>query len=293
MYKFLPVFILFFVFANSASAQVVINEISSSSSPDWIELYAFEDINISNWIIDDYETSSDMKTIPDGIIIGPSSNSFYIVEVSNRLNNGGDAISLLKPDRSEVDKISYGSKGGVCIPSESGSVGRYPDANPTIERFKTSSKDLTNNNIELDSCPSPSPEPTNTPVPTQKPTATPKPNSTSKPTSTTKPISTPGNSPTSKQLVKSATINLNPSETELVNEDQNNPDLKNLALGISDNTATITQTPISENDEEDNKRFPLTAGIFIITGAGFLIASVYPILRSSRIKSKTKGENEN
>ena len=66
------------IFQTTISAQVVINEFSSSTSDDWIELFAYENTDISGWILDDDGTTTDMKDIPSDIIIGPSSNQFYV-----------------------------------------------------------------------------------------------------------------------------------------------------------------------------------------------------------------------
>jgi len=259
------------IFQTTISAQVVINEFSSSTSDDWIELFAYENTDISGWILDDDGTATDMKEIPSDIIIGPSSNQFYVVEVSNRLNNGGDILILLKPDRSEVDRISYGDKGGVCTPSELGSIGRYPDANSTIERFKTAlSKGSSNNTSELDPCPTPTPEPTDSPTPTTKPTNTP----TSKPTSTSVPTSKP-------KATSTVAPTISEEDSQETGEGQT---LKvgsngiNEVLGIKD----VGKKESKAADEEVEKKFPFFALIPILLGVGLIGSSFYYFLRQRK-----------
>lgn len=277
MYKVLFSTLIFLFLVKDASAQVVINEFSSSTSSDWVELYAFEDTDISGWILDDEGTASDMKTIPDGVVIGPSSNSFYVVEVSNRLNNSGDVLSLLRPDRSEVDKISYGNKGGVCTPSESASVGRYPDANTTIERFAAPSKGESNNNAQLDPCPSPTPQATEAPEPTPKPTSTPKPSSTPKPTSK------PKNTPTKEESVLSSATISSPTLVAYSDSPEDRQiDSGGQSLGVTAVSGDVSSATSGVDIQKASKKFPLTAGVFIITGISFLAAAVYSLLRSRK-----------
>ena len=58
---------LSFIFAKGASAQVVINEMSTDGSSDWIELFSSEDIDISGWILKD--TTGEVDTIDSYISI--------------------------------------------------------------------------------------------------------------------------------------------------------------------------------------------------------------------------------
>lgn len=185
------------------NAQVVINEFSSNTSTDWVELYSSEDVDISNWTLQD--STSEMGNVTAGTVIGPNSDSFFVVSVSNRLNKDGDEISLFDATGVLKDKITYGDKGGPCLPSDAGSIGRYPDANATIDRFATATKGATNTSASLDPCPTPTPEPTAnptvTPTPSSTKTPTPTPVPTKKPTS--KPTATPQ---TTKDSLASAAV---------------------------------------------------------------------------------------
>ena len=181
-------------------AQIVINELGVLGTPDWIELYAYEDIDISGWYLDDVGTSSKIYTFPGGTVVGPSTNPIITENVSDRLNNSGDTIGLYRSDATLVEQIRYGGN-GVCLPvSSEGSVGKTTDGGNVLERFSQSSFNASNASGTLSPCPSPTPiptqTPTNTPTPTvaatNAPTNTPTPN----PTSTKKSTSTPTKKPT-------------------------------------------------------------------------------------------------
>jgi len=139
-------FVFFFLSASTTSAQVVINEFSSSDSNDWVELYALEKTDISGWILDDEGTKTNIRVIPANTIIDTDIKTIYLIDsdfVKDRLNNSGDIITLYKSDgMTIVDQISYGNKGGVCSPNMGESAGRYPDSNATIERFKSPTKEF-------------------------------------------------------------------------------------------------------------------------------------------------------
>lgn len=155
---------IFLLLPKTTHAQVVINELSTATSSDWIELYSPDDLDISNWIIRD-EATTIVATLPPSTSIGPSTSEFLVIEAGNRFNNSGDTIKLLQPDDSTlIDQITYGNSGGVCKPSDSGSIGRYPDANSTIERFSEHTKNTSNGSATLDPCVVPTEVPTNTPT---------------------------------------------------------------------------------------------------------------------------------
>ncbi len=268
----LVIFISLLLTPSSVNAQVVINEFYSyETSGDWIELYASEDTDISGWILRD--TTSVMKTIPQGIQIGPMSSLFYVAEVGNRLNKDGDRIVLYKDDDTTlVDEVPYGDEGGVCTPGAGQSAGRFPDANSTIERFATPTKGNSNDSATLDPCPTPTPSPTSTPAPTLTPT--PQPTSTNTPTPTPRPTNTPTRRPTKKVV-----------PTARLSNDKNTEDESLLGLrDIVDGEDDIQEAELAE--EIKGKKFPVLAGVFIAAGLGFVAAAGYPIL-----KRKKKGYN--
>lgn len=248
-----------------AFAQVVLNEFSSSTSPDWVELYAISETDISGWKIDDDATSTIMHTIQGQTVLGVG--ELYVADVSNRLNNPGDIISLYTKEDSLVDQISYGDKGGVCVPSESQSAGRVENGN-TIERFATPTKEGTNVGAALAPCPTPTPEPTEAPTPA----------------STKTPESTKTASPTPKPTVK-ATATSRPTTKPISEKEE--ADNEKLILGLREE---LENSPPPEEEVEEKRNFPFYSLLFILPGIGFIGYPVFSFLRK-RQKGYT-GESE-
>ena len=104
-------------FPKIAFAQVVINEFSSSTTNDWVEVYnTGSPIDISSLALVDGD--GNQKDFPSCIL---GTNGTYAVDWSNRLDNGGDRMGLLKDGRL-VDCVSYKS-GPAC----EGKVIDFPD----------------------------------------------------------------------------------------------------------------------------------------------------------------------
>lgn len=102
------IFFLFLFFPGKVFAQVVINEFSSSTSNDWVEIYNMgSPIDISSLALAD--DGGNTKDFPSCVL---ATNGTYAVDWSNRLDNGGDKIGLLK-DSQLVDCVSYKS-GPAC-----------------------------------------------------------------------------------------------------------------------------------------------------------------------------------
>lgn len=244
------------VLPKEINAQVVINEFSSDTSDDWVELFSPEDVDISGWLLKDSGTSTAMETVAIGTIIGPSNSIHLSFNVGKRLNKSGDVITLISTDGvTVVDEIPYGDKGGVCLPTASGSAGRYPDGSSTVERFSVNTKGATNDSAILDLCPTPTPtsSPTDVPQPTDSPSPTQEPTATNVPT----PFST--KVPTKK-----------PSETpeptmELFGESENKTEGEVLGKKASESGS-------SKNKEEENSNFP-KAALFLIGGGVLFIGT--------------------
>lgn len=251
------VFVFLFIFASKVSAQVVINEFSSNTSSDWVELYSPVEKDISGWILDDEDTKTDMFTIPQQTII--SAGGFYVANVSDRLNKAGDTIYLYDSGRNEVNKISYGGTGQVCTPSDNGSIAIIPDGGNTYDRLLTSTKGLTNGQSFTDPCPTPSPEPTNTPTPTPTPTHTS--TATLNPTST--PIKTLTPTPTKTPTLKPTAP---PTSEELV-------------LGVQNATSTPEASP--QEEAETGKKFPIFPVILIVTGFLCIAGAVFFFVKNN------------
>ena len=157
MYKLVFFLIFLLIFPVTVNAQVVINEFSYGDSKDWIELYSPEDVDISNWVLDDLnssgeQTKSDIFIIPQGTFIGSSTSSFYLIDtdkVSDRLNNNGDVLTLYNSNKSSIiDEIKYGNRSGVCIFGSTGSIGRLwqsgIEGTNWIDHFSNQTKGVTN-----------------------------------------------------------------------------------------------------------------------------------------------------
>lgn len=261
------------------SAQVVINEFSPASNPsgygDWIELYIFEDTNLSNYYLTHLKSdgSGDSSIeIPEPYDYGPSSanGKFKVISVNNYLGNDGDRIRLRnKSDGSIVDDISYGDEGGVCVSYSNGSIGRLfqngIEGTNVIERFSNISKGLSNNSNVLDACPTPTQEPEDTPTPTPKPTNTP----TIKPTAKPTPISTvvvPKVSPTEAGVA------------EKKEESENQPPV----LGIQESKKEDKgENEPSGGDKRNNLKF-IAPLVLILSGGGLIAASVYLFIRGKK-----------
>lgn len=190
----------------SALADIVINEFSSSTTDDWIELYntGTQSAQLSNFRIRDSTTNK--KDLTGEL----NSESFIVVDFSNRLNNDGDIVKLMKLEgETEIllEEIPYGTVGGLCPPESDGSIGRFPDGGAKIIRFTSQTKGSSNNSGQENPCVTSIPNPTDTSVPTPKPTNKPTsfPTSKSQSTSTGKILPTSTKIPT-KILTKESTI---------------------------------------------------------------------------------------
>ena len=264
---------IFFLLSGSVFAQVVINEFSSNTSSDWVELYAYEDTNINGWsIYDDAEKNPLIYIIEQDVFLGPSTERFYVAVVKNRLNKAGDTITLHNEAGDKIDEIVYGGKDNICLPTDEGSIGRYPDANSTWERFQFHTKGQSNNNVTLFPCPSPTPLPTAKPDPTKRPTNTPVQRSTQTPTQTEE------NDPPS-QVMGSEEINSDHLEIETYNDKQEEIERDHPVYG---SYITPRSTEPAQDEQyagsEVNRNY-MTAGLFIIGGLGFIGAAVYPIIK--------------
>lgn len=179
--KILLAFILFFLFPGQVFAQVVINEFSSNSNPEWVELYndSGQIIDLRGWkIIDGNQSESDDLSL-DGCLISKGFRSFS--RAAGWLNDTGDDIILKNSTNEQVDKVVYGNDTIVGIPPKEKSAGRNPAGTSSWQIFDSPSP--MNNDCQLISptptlissptlAPTPTSTPRLTPTPTSKPMAT-------------------------------------------------------------------------------------------------------------------------
>lgn len=172
-----------------AHAQIVINEVSSASTPEWVELYntSSASATLKEYTIDfGVETQKKLFCDNDQIL----ANSYRLISLtSSWLNNTGDTVNLRRGD-DLVDSISYGTSSLAKPTSDTESITRSPDGSSNW--IKTSLQTKQGDQVSFD-CPTPvpSPTPTLTPTPTPTPTSTPTPT----PTPTPKPSIKPSPSP--------------------------------------------------------------------------------------------------
>jgi len=160
--------ILFLLTAKTASAATIkINEFyaaggSSSSNPDWVEIYN-EGMDISLYqLIDADNHKKDLS----GVIC---TGHFCTVDWYNLLNKDGDIITLtskLYPD-TFIDQVKYGNYGGISAPGNGQSAGRNPDISGDWIITSSSTKGVSNNTS--------TPTATATPTPTITPSPSPAP----------------------------------------------------------------------------------------------------------------------
>lgn len=261
IYWSLIIVAFFFIFPQKTFAQVIINELYTKGSSDWVELYVVESVDMTGWVLDDDGTVSNLEEFNQSYEAG----DFITINVANRLNDTGDIVSLYSDTNDEIDNMSYGNKGGVCVAGENQSVGRVDNGN-TIERFSSSSKNLTNIGMTLDPCPTPSPEPTTPPTqetapdPTTAPTSRPTKTPTPKPTATKKPTIKP-----------TSTSESDSSESGFVLSD----------VSIGDKNAT--PTPEGEvAGASTSKDFPFQAVGLILSGVGFMGYGGFSLYKRSK-----------
>lgn len=269
MKKILLAFFLLHLFPLPVSAQIVINELGVLDSPDWIEIYNLSSENIELGSFKIVDEADNAKNLTGTLNAG----GFVSVDWSNRLNNSGDVIKIVRLTNGEiVDQIAYGKDNSVCNPESSQSIGRYPDGNATIDRFISPTKGGSNNSSLLSPCPSPTQSPTNTHTPT------PKPSKTVAPKPTTPPIKTDSVSekPTPSSEVLQATT-ISGVLDEKREEENLNADYQ--VLGVQGNPEEKDSVSVAGSQK---KNLSIATPFFIAGGLLFLSASVISFFRNKK-----------
>ncbi len=188
--KYLVIFPLvllqFFLFTHPAVAKLLINEFSSSSSDDWIELFndSSESVNLSGFLIRDDTATNKLEL--DGML---PPFGFIAIDWSNKLNKTGDTIKIVtKSDENVIeDQVAYGDS-SIPAPLDNQTVGRKTNGASEWSLFASSTKGLSNEQAQVvQPTPTNSPTVTNSPTPTRTPT----PAKIPTPTRTPTPIKTP------------------------------------------------------------------------------------------------------
>lgn len=235
---------LFFV--QKVHAQLLINEFSTGSSDDWVELFNNTDqpIDLLGYEVRD---NTESNSVSLSGILDPLGT--MTLDFSNKLNNSGDTIRLVKKDtQSIIDSVSYGDDGGNPAPLEGQSVGRKPDAGSGFLLFTAHSKGSSNNDQEV--YVPPTPTPTNTPTPTRTPTPskTPTPTKSPTPTKTPTPVTSQeiDEEDIENQSVLTSAIKTSMSQTSQVSSESPRP---TAVLGDRVTHADSTQ------DQNDQREF--------------------------------------
>lgn len=191
--KLLFALILIFIFVqitpNQVFAELVINEFSSGTSDDWVELYntGNSEIDLSNYYLIDGKEN--ILALTGNL----APNNFEVFNWSNRLNNPGDIFKLINrlDNALVVSEVVYGDQGGLQSPTSEQSIGRIPDGTGDFVLLSIPTKKEANNSSAIILTPTVAPTFTPTPSPTTLPSKTPTPTKTSTPIPTAKPSDTP------------------------------------------------------------------------------------------------------
>ncbi len=165
----------------SAADNLVINEFSANTSPDWIELYnaGEEPVELSKYQLQDSTSSIFDFSVSTSL----NAKSFFVAEVSKRLDQSEDTIKLIVKDTNAVsEEVTYGPKGIAIAPDETQSIAKDKDGNGNFILVSNPTKGSSNCSP---SCPTPSPtaSPTISPTTTPQATNTPSPSPTNSPSS--------------------------------------------------------------------------------------------------------------
>lgn len=129
----------------SIVAQVVVNEVSPASTPEWVELYNFSESEVSlsgcTLYFDDNHSIQN-ASLADQTVPAKS----YLVHENSKslLNNKGDELSLVCSWGS--DTLAYGDQNGarVSAPKKTQSLARIPDGSGEFEVVDDPSKSSPN-----------------------------------------------------------------------------------------------------------------------------------------------------
>ncbi|WKZ26055.1 MAG: lamin tail domain-containing protein [bacterium] len=246
---------LFLFYPKYVFSQVVINEFSPSTDPEWVELYneSSNQIDLGGYLLEDGNSNSKDDILLSGVIepLG------YIVFQRSEgwLNNGGDTIKLYNNQLPQViiDQYTYTAVDSNKV------YARVPNGSENWQITSVITQGLQN----PDPTPIPTPTATSTPQPTSQPTTAPTPTPTPKPTPTK--TSTPKPTPTEESEETNEPINLiSDADIKIV---ESTPE--GLVAGAT-----------------DTKKTPLAAIIFILLGVSCLGYVGYMIYNQRRVKEQ-------
>ncbi len=186
----------FLIHAQVSHAKLIINEFSSSTADDWVEIYntGDQDEPLSGYRLRDGTATNSLEL--NGIL-APKGHIFF--SWGNTLNKDGDIIRLVDRDdeTKEMDHVVYGNlpDKDVDAPGLNQIAARTTDGGDDWALFLSATKGEENVNA--------TPAPTSTPIPTETPKPTP--TVTKSPTATKSPTKEPTDLPPSLQAVQGST----------------------------------------------------------------------------------------
>lgn len=249
--------ILFFIFPPICFAQIVINEFYAPTTSDWVELHNTSDnpIDVSGWILDDEDTSTNMLEIPQETTI--SAKSIVAFEVKNRLNKPGDTIYLFNSSNEKKDSRSYDQEVNNDV-----SFGRKPDGG-SWHKLSPPTKGQSNNSSDIvDPVSSPSPSPS----PNSQSSLSPTPSSSSDASTVT--VFSP--SPSLETVIK-----------EGKEEKFEETDFTGEVFGVSENNEEDKAEEEEKKEEENGSSLSL---IISLSGIFFLSIASFPFLKPKLLK---------
>jgi hypothetical protein len=258
------------LFPRTVSAQVVINEFSAKTDPEWVEVYntSTESADLDGWEIADGNTKSTDDLTISGTI---PPDSFLVFEHKKGwLNDGGDTINLYDnttPSGQLVDSFTYNQA------NEDTTTSRVPDG------YGGFIYDTDPTKGEANQIP---PTPTPTSSPTSTPTSTPV-SSTPTSTPTEKPLSTP--TPTSISILDLALSPTSASTASITNSSK--IATKSSLYSVFFQESTVSGSILGENSSTSSG-LPTVGHRFIFIGCGITLLSISILLLRYRQSNKVK-----
>ena len=249
-----------------------INEFSSYSSDDWVEIYndSSDPVTLGIYQLRDETESHNITLVGE---IAP--RGFVVVDYNNYLNKGGDTIKLVSASNKDniFDQVQYGSSGDdVAAPGDGQSAGRSSDGDTQWVIFATDSKEHSNNDSSV--VPTITPTPSKTPTPVNSPT----PKNTPTPTKAPTPIKsgqasvedeiTEKNNPSVKRKTAKTSSSTRTSVASMSG-------MPTSILGASKSALSKAATKSASNKKrvliDSAKQDGNLMGVFFVVGAAFLL----------------------
>lgn len=161
-----------FLSPHTALGQVLINEVHPhpSSGPDWIEIINLSPlpVDLSGWsIMDALSSPTIIYTVTDTVL---HPLQLLVIEVSNKLNNGGDGVTLYDQDHRPIDAMMFSqSFSSMSWARELDGIGNFISTAPSRGQYNNQEVLPSLPPLASPSPPPPSPSATTSPSPSPSP----------------------------------------------------------------------------------------------------------------------------